>query len=162
LDSDRVLATVVFTDIVSSTELVAKLGDRVWRELLDRHHAVVRDQLGFFRGQEIDTAGDGFLATFDGAARAIRCALSIRDGVRVLGIETRAGVHTGECSRSGEKVTGIAVHTAARVLAAAAPSEVLVSSTVKDLVAGSGIRFRDRGIHSLKGIEGQWHLFAAE
>jgi len=159
---DRVLVTTLFTDIVNSTERAATLGDRAWRNLLDRHHGVVRAELARFHGREVDTAGDGFLAVFDGPARAVRCALSIRDAIRPLGIEIRAGVHTGECERIGEKFAGIAIHTGARVLGLAAPSEVLVSSTVKDLVAGSGLRFRDRGTHSLKGVSGEWRLFAAE
>lgn len=159
-ETDRVLATVLFTDIVGSTERAAQLGDRRWRELLSSHHALVRKELARFRGREIDTAGDGFLATFDGPARAIRCALAISDVVRQLGIEVRAGLHTGECEVMGEKLGGIAVHIGARVAAMAKPGEVLASSTVKDLVAGSGIEFEDRGMHSLKGIPGEWHLFA--
>ena len=158
---DRVLAAVMFTDIVRSTELAGELGDRRWRDLLDQHHALVRRQLERFRGREVDTAGDGFLATFDGPARAIRCACAIRDGVRVLGVEIRTGLHTGECelTRDG-KVGGIAVHTGARVLGLAQPEEVLVSSTVKDLVAGSGIEFEDRGAHELKGVPGEWRLYS--
>jgi len=158
---DRVLTTVLFTDIVGSTEWAARLGDRAWKELLERHHSLVRTELARFRGREVDTAGDGFFSTFDGPARAIRCACSIRDGLRQLGIEIRAGLHTGEVELTGDRVRGIAVHIGARVAAAAQPSEVLVSSTVKDLVAGSGIRFADRGAHVLKGIPGEWHLFAA-
>jgi class 3 adenylate cyclase len=158
---DRVLATVLFTDVVGSTECAARLGDRVWKEVLEWHHALVRKELARFRGREVDTAGDGFLATFDGPARAIRCACSIRDGVRQLGIEIRAGLHIGEIELTGDKITGIAVHIGSRVAAAARSSEVLVSNTVKDLVAGSGIRFADRGTHVLKGIPGEWHLFAA-
>ena len=158
---DRALATVLFTDIVGSTELAARLGDRAWQDLLQQHHALVRRELDRFRGREVDTAGDGFFATFDGPARASRCACSIRDAVRQLGIEIRAGVHTGEVELTGEKIVGIAVHIGARVAATARASEVLVSSTVKDLVAGSGIGFTDRGIHELKGIPGEWHLFAA-
>jgi class 3 adenylate cyclase len=160
-ESDRVLATVLFTDVVGSTEQAARLGDHSWRELLERHHSLVRKDLARFRGREVDTAGDGFLATFDGPARAIRCACSIRDGVRRLGIEIRAGLHTGEIEQKGDKISGIAVHIGARVVGTARASEVLVSSTVKDLVAGSGIRFADRGPHVLKGIPGEWHLFAA-
>jgi pimeloyl-ACP methyl ester carboxylesterase len=160
-ESDRVLATVLFTDIVSSTERAARLGDRAWQELLDRHHTLVRKQLVRFRGREVDTAGDGFFATFDGPVRAIRCACSIRDGVRQLGIEVRAGVHTGEIELAGERVSGIAVHIGARVAGTAQAGEVLVSSTVRDLVSGSGVRFTDRGIHVLKGVPGEWHLFAA-
>jgi class 3 adenylate cyclase len=157
---DRVLATVLFTDIVGSSEQAALLGDRAWRELLERHHAVVRQQLVRFLGREVDTAGDGFFASFDGPARAIRCAHAIVGGVRELGVEVRAGLHTGECEVLGGKVTGIAVHTGARVAAQAQPGEVLVSSTVRDLVAGSGIGFEDRGAHELKGIPGEWRLFA--
>ena len=160
-EPDRLLATVLFTDIVGSTERVAKLGDGPWRELLEEHHRLVRAELERFRGREIDTAGDGFLATFDGPARAIHCACAIRDSVRSLGIEIRAGLHTGECELVAGKVAGIAVHTAARVNGLAQPSEVLVSSTVKDLVAGSGIEFVDRGEHDLKGVPGTWRLYAA-
>jgi len=149
---DRVLATVVFTDIVGSTERAAEVGDRRWAALLDEHHAIVRRELERYRGREVDTAGDGFLATFDGPARAIRFACAVRDAVRALQLELRAGVHTGECELTGEKVGGIAVHTGARVVGAAGPGEVLVSSTVHDLVAGSGILFEDRGEHELKGV----------
>jgi pimeloyl-ACP methyl ester carboxylesterase len=157
---DRVLATVLFTDIVRSTERVAELGDRRWRDALEEHHALVRGELDRFHGREIDTAGDGFLATFDGPARAIRCACSIRDRVRGLGLEIRAGVHTGECELTADgKVGGIAVHTGARVPGVARPGEVLVSRTVKDLVAGSGIEFEDRGEHDLKGT-GTWRLYS--
>jgi pimeloyl-ACP methyl ester carboxylesterase len=157
---DRILATVLFTDIVGSTEKAAALGDRAWLELREAHHAIVRRELDRFRGKEIDTAGDGFLATFDGPARAIRCAGAVSESVRDLGIEVRAGLHTGECEVVGEKLGGIAIHIGARVATAAAPGEVLVSSTVKDLVAGSGIEFEDRGQHQLKGIPTAWHLFA--
>src|SRR5690606_17183853 len=142
-DHDRVLATVLFTDIVGATSLAARLGDRGWKELLDRHHALVRQELERFRGREVDTAGDGFFATFDGPARGVRCALAIRDVVRALGIEMRAGLHIGECGVMGEKVGGIAVHTAARVMAESRPGGVLVSRTVKDLVAGSGLVFEE-------------------
>jgi class 3 adenylate cyclase len=159
-EPDRVLATVLFTDIVGSTEHATDLGDRRWLELLERHHALVRRQLERFQGREVDTAGDGFLATFDGPARAIRCAGAIAGAVRELGIEIRAGLHTGECELVGEKVAGVAVHTGARVAAQAGPGEVLVSSTVKDLVAGSGIEFEDRGVHELKGVPGEWRLYA--
>ena len=151
-EPDRVLATVLFTDIASSSERAAALGDRAWRELLERHHELVRRQLLRFRGKEIDTAGDGFFASFDGPARAIHCACAIVQDVGALGIEVRAGLHTGECELVDGKVAGIAVHTGARVSANAAPGEVLVSSTVKDLVAGSGIVFEDRGSRELKGI----------
>lgn len=159
---DRVLATVLFTDIVGSTEKAATLGDRHWHDLLDRHHALVRHELVRFRGQEIDTTGDGFLATFDGPARAIRCAGAIADGVRALGIEVRAGLHTGECEVMGQKLGGISVHIGARVAALAKPGEVLVSSTVRDLVAGSGLSFQDRGVQPLKGVPGEWRLFAVQ
>ncbi len=155
-DPDRVLATVLFTDIVGATEHAAELGDRAWRELLEAHHAVVRRQLVRFRGTEIDTAGDGFFASFDGPARAVRCACAVVEAVRELGIDVRAGLHTGECELVGDKVAGIAVHTGARVAAQADSGEVLVSSTVKDLVAGSGIRFEDRGVCVLKGVPGKW------
>jgi pimeloyl-ACP methyl ester carboxylesterase len=159
-EPDRVLATVLFTDIVGSTERAATVGDRRWQELLDAHHAAVRRELERFRGREIDNAGDGFLATFDGPARAIRCAQAVRDGVATLGLAIRAGLHTGECEMRGEAVAGIAVHVGARVAALAGSGEVLVSSTVKDLVAGSGIEFEDRGVHELKGIPGEWRLYA--
>jgi class 3 adenylate cyclase len=161
-ESDRVLATVLFTDIVGATARAARLGDLAWRELLQRHHETVRTQLGHFRGREIDTAGDGFFASFDGPARAIHCACSIRDGLGELGLEIRAGLHAGECELLDEKVGGIAVHIGARVAALAHPGEVLVSSTVKDLVAGSGILFEDRGEHELKGIPGEWRLYSVE
>jgi class 3 adenylate cyclase len=157
---DRVLATVLFTDLVSSTERARELGDRRWKETLDRHNEIVRHDLTRFRGREVDTAGDGFFATFDGPARAIRCARSIVDDVRKVGLDVRAGLHTGECELAGDAVRGIAVHTGARVAAQAAPGEVLVSQTVKDLVAGSGIEFEERGAHELKGIPGEWRLYA--
>jgi class 3 adenylate cyclase len=159
-EPDRVLATVLFTDIVGSTERARELGDRRWRELLDRHHELVRRDLARFRGTEIDTAGDGFFATFDGPARAIRSAKAITESVRGLGLEIRAGLHTGEVELAGDAVRGIAVHTGARVAAQAGPSEVLVSQTVKDLVAGSGIELEDRGAHELKGVPGEWRLYA--
>jgi class 3 adenylate cyclase len=159
-EPDRVLATVLFTDIVDSTATMAALGDARWRELLEQHHAVVRRELARGRGREVDTAGDGFLASFDGPARAIQCAQAISMAVRELGIEVRAGLHTGECELVDGKVAGIAVHTGARVASLAGPGEVLVSSTVKDLVAGSGIEFDDRGAAELKGIPGEWRLFA--
>jgi class 3 adenylate cyclase len=161
-EHERVLATVLFTDIVGSTARAAELGDARWRELIQAHHGLIRRQLVRFRGTEIDTAGDGFFASFDGPARAIRCAQAITAGVRELGIEIRAGLHTGECERIDRKVGGIAVNIGARVAAEAGPSEVLVSSTVKDLVAGSGIEFRDRGTAALKGVPGEWRLFAVE
>ena len=159
-EPDRVLATVLFTDIVGATERASRVGDRNWHDLLDSHHALVRRELENFRGREIDTAGDGFLATFDGPARAVRCACAISKAVRALGLEIRAGLHTGECELMGDKLGGIAVHTGARVAAEAQAGEVLVSSTVKDLVAGSGLAFLDRGVQSLKGIPGEWRLFA--
>jgi class 3 adenylate cyclase len=157
---DRVLATVLFTDIVDSTRRAAEMGDRDWHALLDAHDAVVRSQLARFRGREVSTAGDSFLATFDGPQRAIRCAMAIRDAVQALGIEVRAGLHTGECEIRGDDIGGIAVHIGARVSALAGPSEVLVSSTLRDLVIGSGLEFDDRGTHALKGVPGDWHLFA--
>jgi pimeloyl-ACP methyl ester carboxylesterase len=160
-DVDRVLATVLFTDIVGSTVRAAELGDARWKELLMAHHRVVRDELRRFGGTEIDTAGDGFLATFDGPARAVRCALAIATRVPELGLEVRAGVHTGECELVDRSIAGIAVHIGARVAAQARPSEVWVSSTVKDLVAGSGLRFEDRGLHTLKGVPDEWRLYAA-
>jgi class 3 adenylate cyclase len=155
-----VLATVLFTDIVGSTERASQLGDRGWSELLEQHHRIVRGELERFRGREVDTAGDGFLATFDGPARAVRCACEIRRAVAELRLELRAGLHTGEVEFAEDKVTGIAVHTGARVVAQAMPGEVLVSSTVKDLVAGSGLEFTERGTHELKGIPGEWRLYA--
>jgi class 3 adenylate cyclase/pimeloyl-ACP methyl ester carboxylesterase len=157
---DRVLATVLFTDIVDSTRRAAKMGDRDWRALLDAHDAVVRAQLNRFRGREVNTSGDGFLAMFDGPQRAIRCAMAIRDAVQALGIEVRAGLHTGECEIRGDDIGGIAVHIGARVSALAGPNDVLVSSTLRDLVIGSGLEFDDRGAHTLKGVPGEWHLFA--
>jgi class 3 adenylate cyclase len=161
-EPDRVLATILFTDIVGSTELAARLGDTGWRELLERHHALVRRQLDRFRGHEIDTAGDGFVASFDGPARAIRCAQLIADSVSGLGLEIRAGIHTGECEVADGKLAGIAVHIAARIAGLADAGGVLVSSTVKDLVAGSRIEFTDRGTQALKGIPGEWRVFAVE
>ena len=161
-EPDTVLATVLFTDIVDSTATAAELGDRRWRELLERHHITVRGQLARYRGREVDTAGDGFFATFDGPARAIRCACAVTEAVRELGIDVRAGLHTGECELLDDKVAGIAVSIGARVASRAQPGEVLVSSTVKDLVAGSGISFTDRGVAELKGVPGEWRLFAVE
>jgi len=160
-EPDRVLATVLFTDIVGSTERAAELGDRRWRELLEAHEAAVRGELARYGGHEVDSAGDGFLATFDGPARAIRAAHAIQESVRRLGLELRAGLHTGECELANGRVRGIAVHTGARVAALAGPGEVLVSSTVRDLVAGSGIAFEERGEHELKGVPGTWRLYAA-
>jgi class 3 adenylate cyclase len=160
-EADRILATIMFTDIVGSTERAERLGDRRWRDLLQDHHVIVRQELERYRGRELDTAGDGFFAAFDGPARAIRCAQATTRAVsRELGIEIRAGLHTGECELMGAKLGGIAVHTGARVAALAGPGEVLVSRTVKDLVAGSGIEFAERGSHVLKGIPGSWELFA--
>jgi class 3 adenylate cyclase len=159
---DRVLATVLFTDIVGSTVKLAEVGDSRWRELVERHDDAVRRQLERFRGRELDTAGDGFLATFDGPARAIRCAAAIRAAVGALGLEIRAGVHTGECEVAGNKLRGIAVHIGARVAGQAAGGEILASSTVRDLVAGSGIEFVDRGTAKLKGVPGEWRLYAVE
>jgi class 3 adenylate cyclase len=157
---DRVLATVLFTDIVDSTRRAAEMGDRNWHALLDAHDAVVRSQLARFRGREVNTSGDGFLAMFDGPQRAIRCAMAIREAVQALGIEVRAGLHTGECEVRGDDIGGIAVHIGARVSALAGPSEVLVSSTLRDLVIGSGLEFEERGAHQLKGVPGEWRLFA--
>jgi class 3 adenylate cyclase len=157
---DTVLATVLFTDIVGSTEKAAELGDRSWRELLERHNAVVRRELTRFRGEEKDTAGDGFFATFDGPARAIRCAQALVEGVGELGLQVRAGVHTGECELHEGKVAGLAVVIGARVAAAAGGGEVLVSQTVKDLVAGAGLELNERGERELKGVPGTWRLYA--
>jgi class 3 adenylate cyclase len=159
-ERERALATVLFTDIAGSTERAAVVGDRQWRELLERHHALVRDQLAVYGGREVKTMGDGFLATFDGPARAIRCASTIAERSSSEGIEVRAGVHTGECELIGEDVGGMAVHIGARVAERAAPGEVLVSGAVRDLVVGSGIDFADRGVHELKGVPGEWRLLA--
>jgi pimeloyl-ACP methyl ester carboxylesterase len=161
-EPDRVLATVLFTDIVGSTAKAAEIGDRAWRELLEQHHRLIRRELVRHRGAELDVAGDGFFARFDGPARAIRCACAITEAVRVLGLDVRAGLHTGECELMDGKVGGIAVHIGARVAKAAYPGEVLVSSTVKDLVAGSGLRFRERGTATLKGVPEEWRLYAVE
>jgi len=161
-EPDRVLATVLFTDIVGSTAKAAQLGDARWRELLSQHHAMIRRQLVRFRGTELDTAGDGFFACFDGPARAIRCACAITEAVKELGLEVRVGLHTGECELVNGKVGGIAVHIGARVAKEAQPGEVLVSSTVRDLVAGSGLQFDDRGAAELKGVPGEWRLFSVE
>ena len=158
---ESVLATLLFTDIVGSTERAAELGNRAWRQLLEQHHALVRRELGRFRGEERDTAGDGFFATFDGPARAIRCAQAIVEAIRGLGLEVRAGVHTGECELHDEKVAGLAVAIGARVAGSAVAGEVLVSQTVKDLVAGSGLALEDRGEQKLKGVPGTWRLYAA-
>jgi pimeloyl-ACP methyl ester carboxylesterase len=161
-EPDRVLATILFTDIVGSTALAAELGDREWGELIERHHALVRRQLERFRGQEIDTAGDGFVASFDGPARGIRCAAAIAESVSALGLAVRAGLHTGECELVDGKLAGIAVHIAARIAARAEAGEVLVSNTVKDLVIGSRMAFTERGAHELKGVPGEWNLFAVD
>jgi pimeloyl-ACP methyl ester carboxylesterase len=160
LEPDRVLATVMFTDMVRSTERAAELGDARWRELLGSYHGALRKELATFHGREVSTVGDGLLATFDGPARAIRCARSLREKLRPLGLNVRTGLHTGECELIGNDIGGIAVHIAARVAAAAAADEVMVSGTVKDLVAGSGLQFLDRGTHTLKGVPGEWRLFA--
>ena len=160
VEPDRMLATVLFTDIVESTSRAIDLGDRRWREVLDRHNVLIRRELLRYRGREVAHTGDGFLAAFDGPARAIRCAQAIVEGVHDLGLTIRAGLHTGECEVSGANLAGIAVHTGARVAAKAEADEVLVSSTVRDLVAGSGITFSERGVHELKGLPGQWQLFA--
>jgi pimeloyl-ACP methyl ester carboxylesterase len=159
---DRVLATVLFTDIVGSTEKAAALGDHRWRDLLENHHLTIRRNLARFRGHEVKTTGDGILATFDGPARGVRCACAIADEIRPLGIDIRAGLHTGECEMMDHDVGGIAVHIGARVASLAGAGEVLVSSTVKDLVAGSGLRFGDRGNQNLKGVPGEWHIYAVE
>jgi class 3 adenylate cyclase len=161
-EPERVLATVLFSDIVGSTERALELGDRAWRDLLSRHHDLVRQALQRFRGREVDTAGDGFFATFDGPARAVRCAAGMIASLRTIGLSVRIGLHTGECETVGGKATGIAVHIGARVAAAAGPGEALVSSTVKDLVAGSGLRFDDRGACVLKGLPEPWHLYAVD
>jgi class 3 adenylate cyclase len=161
-EPDRVLATVLFTDIVDSTKTAAELGDDDWRRLLREHHVLVRNQLTRFRGREVDTAGDGFFATFDGPARAVRCAQAIAGSVRELGLEVRAGLHTGEVELDDDSVRGIAVHIGARVAAAADPGEVLVSSTVKELVAGSGLEFKERGAAELRGLPGEWRLYAVQ
>ena len=158
-DADRVLATIMFTDLVGSTERAASLGDRAWRETLDRHHAAVRRALAGHRGREIDTAGDGFFAAFDGPARAIRCAAAIRESVSDLGLELRIGIHAGECERVGAALRGLAVHIGARIGATAEPGEILASRTVRDLVAGSGIVFEDAGTHPLKGVPEAWQLY---
>lgn len=159
---DRVLATVLFTDIVQSTQRASELGDTRWRELVERHHATTRALLARYRGNEIDTAGDGFFASFDGPARAVRCAMAIVDAVRSLELEVRAGVHTGEVETIDGKVGGLAVNIGARVAGMAGPSEVLVSQTVKDLVAGSGIVFVNRGLHQLKGVPDEWHVYSVD
>ncbi len=161
-EPDRVLATVLFTDIVASTERTAELGDRKWKEMLERHNASVRRQLERFRGREVNTTGDGFLATFDGPARAVQCASAIRLAIHQVGLEVRAGIHTGEVELLGGDIAGIAVHIAQRVQSLAEPGEILVSSTVVDLVAGSGLEFDDRGEHELKGVPRAWRLYAVK
>jgi class 3 adenylate cyclase/acyl-coenzyme A thioesterase PaaI-like protein len=161
-EAERVLATVLFTDIVGSTRLAKELGDARWGQTLAEHHALVRRQLQVFKGREVKTTGDGFLATFDSPTRALQCARAIRDGLKTLGIEIRSGLHTGECELEGGDVSGLAVHVASRIQSAATPGEILVSSTVADLVSGAGLRLADRGLNDLKGLEGKWQLFAAE
>jgi len=160
--SESLLATILFTDIVGSTDRAAQLGDRRWKELVARHDELVRQAVMRFRGRELDHAGDGFLIAFDGPARAIRCASAISDSVRSVGLQVRAGLHTGECEVDGDKLRGIAVHIGARVSEMAQPDQVLVSSTVKDLVAGSGFTFAPRGSHTLKGLSGAWRLWSVE
>jgi class 3 adenylate cyclase len=152
----------MFTDIVGSTEHLSRLGDRRWRAQLEEHHRIVRDGLRRWRGREIKTSGDGFLATFDGPARAVSCGGDIAEELAELGLDVRIGLHTGECELRPDDVTGIAVHIASRVMRAAGPGEVLASSTVKELVVGSGLRFEDRGAHALRGVEGEWRLFALD
>jgi class 3 adenylate cyclase len=161
VEQDRILATVLFTDIVSSTEKAAALGDQRWRDLLNRHNTIVRRDIARFRGRESNTTGDDFLITFDGPARAVRCACAIADDMRSVGIDIRAGLHTGECEEIGDDIGGIAVHIGARVAALAGAGEVLASSTFKDLVAGSGLKFNDRGQHVLKGVPESWRIFPA-
>lgn len=160
IETNRVLATILFTDIVGSTELVSRLGDSKWRELLQRHHATVRRELSRFRGRELDTAGDGFFAAFDGPARAVHAATAIRDSLQPLGIDIRAGIHVGECEINDQKIVGVAVSVGARIAAVAGPGEVLVSRTVKDLVAGSDLEFEDRGEYQLKGLAEPWQVFS--
>jgi class 3 adenylate cyclase len=159
-EPDRILATILFTDIVDSTKRAAEMGDRKWGDLLQQHHSIVRKELARFRGREVNTAGDGFLIAFDGPGRAIRCAIGIAHQVRSLGLQIRAGLHSGECETVGSNLGGIAVHIGSRVAGVAKAGEILVSGTVKDLVVGSGISFEDRGLHTLKGVPGEWHLFA--
>jgi len=161
-DLDRVLATVLFIDIVDSTARAATLGDAQWAALLEQYYAVVRREVSRFRGEEVNTAGDGFFASFDGPARAARCAVAIRDAVASLGLQIRAGLHTGECEVIDSQLGGIAVHIGARVAAHAEPGEILASSTVRDLVVGSQLRFTDQGVHSLKGLSGEFRLFLVE
>ena len=158
--SNRVLLTVLFTDLVGSTERAGEEGDANWRDMLEDHHAIVRRQIELHTGREVKTTGDGFLATFDSPSRAVQCARAIKTGLVKLGLEIRAGVHTGECELIGADVAGLAVHVASRVQSTAEPGEILVSSTVRDLAAGSGLDFLDRGTHELKGVSGAWQLFA--
>jgi class 3 adenylate cyclase len=158
-ESSRVLATVVFIDMVSATKTAAALGDQRWREVLQRYRAVVRRELARYRGREVDAIGDGFLTSFDGPTRAMRCAFAVRDAVRLFGLDVRVGLHSGECEVLGDRIGGIVVHIGARVAARAGAGEVLVSSTVKDLLIGSSFRFADRGLHTLKGVPGKWRLY---
>jgi class 3 adenylate cyclase len=158
-DLERVLVTILFTDIVESTTKVRDLGDRAWRDLLQRHHAVVRAMVNRYRGIEVDTAGDGFFTTFDGPARAVRCAIAIREALQAIGLDIRAGLHTGEVETTSDNVAGLAVHIGARVASVAGSGEILVSSTVRDLVAGSGLKFEDAGEHRLKGLADPWRLY---
>ncbi len=160
INIDRTLASVLMTDIVGSTSLAARLGDKEWRRLLDRHDDMTQREIVRFRGRVVDRAGDGMLATFDGPARAIACARALRDGVAGLDLQIRAGLHLGEVEVRGDRIGGIAVHVAARIMAAAGADEVLVSRTIKDVVAGAGVTFTPRGTHSLKGIDGSWELYA--
>jgi class 3 adenylate cyclase len=160
LPTERVLLTVIVTDIVGSTEKAAEMGDQKWKDVLQRHDAAVRRELNSFAGQEINTTGDGFVLAFTGPTRAIQCTQAIRQGLDRLGLSMRAGLHTGECERRGNDLSGLAVHVASRISSQASPDSILVSSTVKDLVVGSGIRFTERGVHSLKGVPGEWPLFA--
>jgi class 3 adenylate cyclase len=160
--SDRVLTTVLFSDIVGSTAQAVDFGDRQWRHVLDDHDHVVRSELNQYRGREINTSGDGFFAAFDGPARAVRCGVAITEAVRRLGVEVRVGIHTGECEMRGADLSGIAIHIGARVAGLAAPGEVLVTSTVRDLVAGSGLRFEQRGTHQLNGVPDDWNVFAVD
>jgi len=159
--SDRVLSTILFSDIVGSTKRLTEMGDRKWHDLLEQHNSEGRRQLASFKGREVKTTGDGFLATFDGPNRAIQCALAIRDAVAHLGVEVRMGLHTGECELMGDDVGGVAVHMAARITSEAGPGQILVSNTVKNLVAGSGLEFRDTGLHTLKGFSGESRVFEA-
>ena len=159
---ERVVTTLLFTDIVDSTRHAERMGDAAWKALLEEHHELIRQELGAHRGRAVNTTGDGFLARFDSPAQAVRCARSIRDAMKRLGLEVRAGVHTGECEVHGTDLAGIALHIAARIVSLAGPNEVLVSQTVKDLAAGSGLRFAPRGAHTLKGVDGEYNLFAVE